>query len=62
MDSLALRLDDDNSTTIPLSDKYCYQRNLTGSFGHYDDIDGGVPQIFGLNCLGWVVSIEDSLW
>lgn len=59
MDSLGSSLaEDSNATSAPLSDKFCYSRNLTNGFAHYDDIDGGVPQIFGLNCLGWVVSKE----
>ncbi|XP_031560386.1 CSC1-like protein 2 isoform X2 [Actinia tenebrosa] len=59
MTSLDLVFDEDaNTTNHPIvSQKYCYDLNRNSSFVHYDDIDGGVPQIFGLNILGWAIII-----
>lgn len=49
--------EDANSTSYPVTSENCYALNRNSSFIHYDDIDGGVPQIFGLNVLGWAVNI-----
>jgi hypothetical protein len=63
MTSLALEFAKNANTTHhpATSSKYCYALK-NNSLVHYDDIDGGVPEIFGLNCLGWAVNIEHHIY
>lgn len=48
-----------NSHRIP----QCFDSKLdnkTGSLINFDAKDGGIPINFGLNCLGWMVSLKLS--